>query len=262
MSRPLVIVELFPGLLFNQGDGGNVLALAWRARRRGIEVNVRSVQLGEPVPTADLYVIGGGEDEDQALVAQRLRIDGTVARAAADGSVVFGVAAGYQILGRAFPGPDGEAADGLGLLDATTTLGEFVDRRVVTRARPDLGLPAMSGYESHRGRTALGPGVQPLAELEIGTGNGALVAETAGGSARAGVVPPTTDGAIQGHVVGTYLHGPVLPRNPELADLLLAWALGRRPDELAPLGERESRFASLVRSERIAEARKYAKELR
>jgi CobQ-like glutamine amidotransferase family enzyme len=251
MSRPLVIVELFPGLLFNQGDGGNVLALAWRARRRGIDVEVRSVQLGEPVPPAGLYVIGGGEDEDQALVAQRLRIDGTVGRAAADGAVVFGVGAGYQVLGRSFPGPgpdrpDGSRADGLGLLDVDTTLGTFVDRRVVTRARIDLGLPAMSGYESHRGRTAMGAGAQPLAELEIGTGNGG---------------DPPTDGAAQGHVVGTYLHGPVLPRNPELADLLLAWALGRRPAELAPLGERESRFAEVVRRERIAEARRHAKDL-
>ncbi|HEY2916486.1 MAG TPA: hypothetical protein VGI98_04645 [Candidatus Limnocylindrales bacterium] len=251
MSRPLVIVELFPGLLFNQGDGGNVLTLAWRARRRGIDVEVRSVQLGEPVPPAGLYVLGGGEDEDQALVAQRLRIDGTVARAAADGAVVFGVGAGYEILGTSFPGPgldraDGSVVDGLALLDAVTSVGPFVDRRVVTRARPDLGLPALSGYESHRGRTAIGPSAEPLTELEIGTGNGG---------------DPATDGAIHGHVVGTYLHGPVLPRNPELADLLLAWALGRRPGELAPLGERESQFAELVRRERIAEARRHAREL-
>ncbi|HYL39837.1 MAG TPA: hypothetical protein VET90_00865, partial [Candidatus Binatus sp.] len=179
------------------------------------------------------------------------RTDGTVARAAADGSVVFGVAAGYEVLGRSFPvqeGPeDGSIVDGLGLLDVTTTLASFVDRRVVTKPRLDLGLPALSGYETHRGRTRLGPGTSALAELEVGTGNGTT---------------PPTDGAIAGHVVGTYLHGPVLPRNPELADLLLAWALGRRPDELEPLGERESRFAHLVRRERIAEARRYAKESR
>jgi CobQ-like glutamine amidotransferase family enzyme len=247
VSRPLVIVELYPGLLFNQGDGGNVRALAWRARRRGIEVEVRDVALGEPVPTADLYVIGGAEDEDQAPVARLLRTDGTLARAVADGAVAFGVAAGYQVFGRTFPGPDGEPAEGLGLLDAVTTLAEHVDRRVVTRPRPHLGLPALSGYEMHRGRTALGPAAVPLAELEIGTGNGGT---------------PPTDGAVQGRVVGTYLHGPVLPRNPELADLLLAWALGRPPAELEPLGERESRFAGLVRSERIAEARRYAKVLR
>jgi CobQ-like glutamine amidotransferase family enzyme len=252
MSHPLVIAELFPGLLFNQGDGGNVLALAWRARRRGFDVEVRAVQLGDPVPSADLYVLGGAEDEDQALVAERLRADGTLARAAAVGAVVFGVGAGYQVLGRSFPGPgpdrsDGTPAEGLGLLDAVTTLGEFVDRRVVTRARADLGLPAMSGYETHRGRTELSDGTQPLVELEVGTGNGDS---------------PATDGAVRGHVVGTYLHGPVLPRNPELADLLLAWALGRPPADLAPLGERDSRFAASVRRERIEEARRYAKELR
>ena len=251
MSRPLVIAELYPGILFNQGDGGNVLALAWRARRRGIEVQSVAVALGEPVPRADIYVIGGGEDEDQAPVARLLRTDGSLARAVADGAVVFGVAAGYQVLGNTFPiqdGPEaGRTADGVGLLDATTVLGELVDRRVVTRPRPDLGLPALSGYETHRGRTRLGPGATPLAELEVGTGNG---------------TNPPTDGAIAGHVVGTYLHGPVLPRNPELADLLLAWALGRRPDELEPLGDQESRFAELVRRERIAEARRYAKELR
>jgi hypothetical protein len=252
MTKPLVIVELFPGLLFNQGDGGNVLALAWRARRRGIEVEVRSVQLGDAVPVADMYVLGGAEDEDQALVAQRLRADGTLAAAAGDGAVVFGVGAGYQVLGRSFPGPgpdrsDGTPAEGLGLLDAVTTLDDLVDRRVVTRSRPDLGLPPMSGYETHRGRTTLSDGTQPLVELEIGTGNGDT---------------PATDGAVSGHVVGTYLHGPVLPRNPELADLLLAWALGRHPADLAPLGERESRFAEPVRRERIAEARRYARELR
>ena len=251
MSRDLVIAELYPGILFNQGDGGNVLALAWRARRRGIDVQTVAVALGDPIPRADLYVIGGGEDEDQAPVARLLRTDGSLARAVADGAVVFGVAAGYQVLGNAFPiqdGPEaGRSADGVGLLDVTTVLGELVDRRVVTRPRPDLGLPALSGYETHRGRTRLGPGAAPLAELDVGTGNG---------------TNPPTDGAIAGHVVGTYLHGPVLPRNPELADLLLAWALGRRPDELEPLGDQESRFAELVRRERIAEARRYAKELR
>lgn len=257
MSRALVIAELYPGILFNQGDGGNVLALAWRARRRGTEVQTVAVALGEPVPRADIYVIGGGEDEDEAPVARHIRTDGTLARAAADGAVVFGVAAGYQVLGQTLPvqdGPaDGTIAEGVGLLDVTTTLGEFVDRRVVTRPRPDLGLPALSGYESHRGRTTPGPGAVPFTQLEVGTGNGTT---------------PPTDGAMPApgspapHVVGTYLHGPVLPRNPELADLLLAWALGRRPGELEPLGDRESRFADLVRRERLAEARRYAGELR
>ena len=249
MKRSLTIIELFPGALFPQGDGGNVLGLAWRARRRGIEVDVRQVALGEAVPVAELYAIGGGEDEDAPTIASRLRADGTLARAVLDGAVAFGSGQGYELLGVSFEDLDGGSAEGVGLLDARMSHGAFVDRRVVTRPNPDLGLPSLSGYESHRGRATLGAGVMPLAELEIGTGNGGT---------------PSTDGAVAavgaGHVVGTWLHGPVLPRNPELADLLLAWALGVAPGSLEPLGDRESRFAALVRGERIAEARRYASE--
>ena len=253
VARRLHVVELFPGALFPQGDGGNVLALAWRARRRGIEVDVSAVELGAPVPAGGpgwLYAIGGGEDEDAPVLAARLRDEGTLARATEAGAVVFSSGAGYELLGETFEDPDRGVVPGAGLLDVTFTLGAFVDRRVVTRPSPTLGLPALSGYESHRGRAVLGRGARGLAELEIGTGNG--------GS-------PPADGAItalgSGRVIGTWLHGPALPRNPELADLLLAWALGLEPAALEPLADRESRFADLVRRERIAEARRYANEL-
>jgi CobQ-like glutamine amidotransferase family enzyme len=244
--RSLVLIELFPGAMFPQGDGGNLLALAWRARRRGLEVTVRQVNPGEPIPTADLYVVGGGEDEDEPALAARLRADGTLARAVADGAAVLGVGGGYEILAREHVSLDGARAPGVGLLDVEMRRGVWVDRRVVTRPNPRLGLPALSGYESHRGRARLGPDAEPLAALEIGTGNG--------GNAPSG---PATDGAVQGRVIGTWLHGPVLPRNPELADLLLGWAAGT---VLESLGDAESRFAGLVRSERIAEARRYARE--
>jgi CobQ-like glutamine amidotransferase family enzyme len=250
VTARLTIVELFPGALFPQGDGGNVLGLAWRARRRGIEVEVRQVPLGGAIPAGDLYAIGGGEDEDAPILAARLRADGTLARAVADGAVVFGSGQGYELLGERFERYDtGDTAEGVGLVDAAFGRGEFVDRRVVTRANASLSLLALSGYESHRGRATLGPGAAALAELEIGTGNGGN---------------PPTDGAVAelgaGHVLGTWLHGPVLPRNPDLADLVLAWALHVEPAALEPLGDRESRFAGLVREERIAEARRYAKE--
>jgi len=247
MSRALVLAELFPGAMFPQGDGGNLLALEWRCRRRGIAVTSLSVALGMPVPAADVYVIGGGEDEDEALIARRLRDDGTLGRAVADGAAVLGVGAGYEVLGQTFEDLDGAVHPGVDLLDVRMVRGAFVDRRVVTRPNPALGLSALSGYESHRGRATLGPAAVPLAELEVGTGNG-----------RAAPGMPATDGAVQGRVVGTWLHGPVLPRNPELADLLLGWALG---GPLEPMGDRESRFAELVRAERIAEARRYASEL-
>jgi CobQ-like glutamine amidotransferase family enzyme len=250
-ARRLSIVELFPGALFPQGDGGNVLALAWRARRRAIDVTVGQVELGGAIPPADLYVIGGGEDEDAPILAARLGRSVELRAALEAGAVLFATGQGYELLGSSFERYDtGERVDGAGLLDAQFDRGTFVDRRVVTRPNPALDLPALSGYESHRGRATLGPVSQPLATLEIGTGNGD---------------DPATDGALgrvgSGWVVGSWLHGPVLPRNPELADLLLARALRMAAGELAPLGDSESRFADLVREERIAEARRYATEL-
>lgn len=230
----LTVVDVYPGSMFPQGDGGNLRMLEHRARVRGIGVQTLAAPIGDPLPEGDIYVLAGAEDEDQPAVARRLAEEGTLARAPAAGKVVVGIGAGYQILGRSFDTPDGVTTEGLGLLDVRTTLGEHVDNRVVTRPAPGLGLPALVGYEWHRGRTTLGPEVQPLAEVEVGVCNGG---------------DPATDGAVRGHVLGTYLHGPLLPRNPELADLLLGWALGR---ELAPL---RSEFAERAREERIAEAR-------
>jgi lipid II isoglutaminyl synthase (glutamine-hydrolysing) len=229
----LTIVDVYPGSMFPQGDGGNLRMLEHRARERGIDVETVAAPIGEPLPRGDLYVLQGAEDEDQPVVAERLAEEGTLAAAAAAGTVVVGIGAGYQILGRSFETPGG-LRTGLGLLDVRTTLGEHVDNRVVTRPAPRLGLPALVGYEWHRGRTALGPDAEPLAEVEVGVCNGG---------------EPPSDGAVQGRVLGTYLHGPLLPRNPELADLLLGWALGR---ELEPLA---SEFAERARQERIAEAR-------
>jgi len=253
VTRAVQIVELFPGALFPQGDGGNVLALAWRARRRGLEATVAAVALGEGVPaggTGWIYAIGGGEDEDAPILAQRLRDEGTLARSVQAGAAVFASGAGYELLGASFEDPDRGVVPGAGLLDARSSLGDFVDRRVVTQPNPELGLPALSGYESHRGRASLGAAARPLAQLEIGTGNGG---------------DPAADGAVQaigaGHVLGTWLHGPVLPRNPELADLVLAWTLGIAPGSLESLGDQESRFAGLVRGERIVEARRYVSDL-
>lgn len=250
-QRHLSIVELFPGALFPQGDGGNVLALAWRARAREIEVAVGQVPLGGEIPRADIYGIGGAEDEDAPILATRVARSTGLRGALEAGAVLFGSGQGYELLGSTFERYDtGERVDGAGLLDVRFDRGSFVDRRVVSRPNAVLGLPAISGYESHRGRATIGPGAMPLATLEIGTGNGG---------------EPATDGAIgrvgAGWVIGTWLHGPVLPRNPELADLVLALGLRVDPAALEPLGDRESRFAGLVRSERIAEARRYAKDL-
>src|SRR5262249_51460541 len=150
-----------------------------------------------------LYLIGGGEDEDAPILASRLRDAGTLAGSVAAGAVVFGSGAGYELLGESVEDADRGVVPRAGLIDTRVHLAGFVDRRVVTRPNAGLGLARLSGYESHRGRASLGAGVEPLAELEIGTGNGG---------------EPAADGAVagvgDGHMVGTWLHGPVLPRNP------------------------------------------------
>jgi lipid II isoglutaminyl synthase (glutamine-hydrolysing) len=230
----LTVVDVYPGAMFPQGDGGNLRMLEHRAGARGIEAETVAAPIGDPLPDADLYVLQGAEDEDQATVARSLAEDGGLGRAVEAGKVVVGIGAGYEILGTTFDPPDGRRTEGLGLLDVMTRLGEHVDNRVVTKPIPGLGLPALVGYEWHRGRTELGPRAKPLAEVEVGVCNGGT---------------PPTDGAVQGKVLGTYLHGPLLPRNPELADLLIGWALGI---ELEPL---PSAFAESARQERIAEAR-------
>lgn len=229
----LRIVSIYPTLLGTYGDGGNLRVLAVRARVRGYRVEPIELDAGEPVPTtADLYVLGGGEDDAQVAAAHAMRRHGGLARAVEAGAVVFGVCAGYQLLGKEFPGSDGVATPGLELLDVTTSrlpkraVGELL---VSPDAESGLVEP-LTGYENHAGGTRLGPAARPLGTVRSGVGNGT------------GTTP--SEGAIQGRIVGTYLHGPGLARNPELADLVLSWALGKtltpwdQPDIAALRAER------------------------
>jgi CobQ-like glutamine amidotransferase family enzyme len=229
---------LFPDLLGTYGDSGNALILAQRLRWRGIEAEVITARAGDQVPaTCELYVVGGGEDLPQALAARQLGppASGPLGRAVDHGAAVLAVCAGLQILGTSFVGPDGVQADGLSLVDCSTRRGtgsRAVGEIVVDPVAP-LALPALSGYENHAGVTSIGPGASPAGRVRHGVGNG-------DGSG--------TDGVWAGRVFGTYLHGPVLARNPALADLLLRWAVG----ELAPLDDREEQA---LRAERLALAR-------
>jgi lipid II isoglutaminyl synthase (glutamine-hydrolysing) len=237
---PLLLVSAYPDLTLPQGDDGNVLVLAHRARARGIEVETRTVHCGDDLPPADTYVTGGLEDEDQGELARWLASSAEFRRAVEAGAAVLGLNSGYQVLGERFALPDGSLRDGLGLLDVRTHRGDlWIDGPVVTRPNEGLGLPALSGYESHHGVTELGAGVMPLALLEIGRGNAD------------GEQP--TEGAVAGRIVGTYLHGPVLARNPELADLLLGLVLGRTLEPLA------ASFAEKSRQARIDEARDWVR---
>ncbi|MGC5018112.1 type 1 glutamine amidotransferase [Micromonospora sp. DT47] len=227
----LRIVWIYPDLLSTYGDRGNMLILARRAQQRGMPVEVLEVRSDQRLPaTADIYLIGGGEDGPQALGAQRLLADGGLHRAVAQGSVVFGVCAGYQLLGTSFFAK-GTRCAGLELLDLSSDRGPTrAVGELAGEIDPRLGIPALSGFENHGGRTHLGPGVSPLARVTAGVGNDGA-----------------TEGAWRGKLLGTYSHGPALARNPALADLLLRWATG-----VHQLPSLDDSWSDRLRSERRA----------
>ena len=208
------IVHVLPGLLGTYGDAGNAAVLAYRARQRGHDVRVVNVRPGEAVPAlADAYLIGGGEDIAQIRATELLRADPGFTAAVASGAPVLAVCAGMQIMGEWFHDRDGKRIAGLGVLDLRTTRRE--SRAVGDVIARITGLPnAMAdllGFANHQGATELGDGLQPLAHVHKGIGNGA---------------GPAIEGVVDGNVIGTYLHGPVLALNPALADHLLTCTLG------------------------------------
>ncbi|MGH3958225.1 type 1 glutamine amidotransferase [Mycobacterium sp.] len=222
---------VLPDVMGTYGDGGNALVLRQRLHLRGIAAEIVEITLADPVPEAlDLYTLGGAEDYAQRLATRHLVEHPGLQRAAARGAPVLAICAAIQMLGCWYETSSGERVDGVGLLDVTTspqqvrTIGE-----VVSRPLP-AGLAApLTGFENHRGGTVLGPAASPLGVVTKGSGN------------RAG---DGFDGVVQGSVIASYMHGPCLARNPELADLLLARVVG----ELAPL---ELPEVELLRRERL-----------
>lgn len=231
----LRVALLYPELLGTYGDGGNAQVLRQRCRWRGIDCEVTTVAIGDPVPaTADIYLLGGGEDAAQTAAVAELAAARGLQAAADQGAVIFGVCAGYQLLGEWFLDGEGRQTDGLGVLDARTA-------RLDTRAVGEIvaepvglpGLPVLTGFENHGGRTTLGAAARPLAAVRTGVGNGDRGAE----------------GAVQGRVIATYLHGPALARNPALADYLIGLVVG----ELAPL---DDGLVERLRAERLGAHRR------
>ncbi|HKS43754.1 MAG TPA: glutamine amidotransferase [Amycolatopsis sp.] len=225
---------ILPDVLGTYGDSGNATVLRKRLEWRGIEAEVLPVRLGDVTPSSlDLYVLGGGEDDAQALAADHLSKDPGMQRGVERGAVVFGVCAGLQVLGRAFTTSDGVTHPGLGLLDVSTSPGE---RRsvgeVVVQPDPRFGTEPLTGFENHLGITTVGPDSLPLGQVVRGTGNG-----------------EGTEGAVSGRVLATYLHGPALARNPELADLVLGWVVG------LPLPPLDIPEVEQLRQERLARRR-------
>ncbi len=224
----LRICALYPELMSIYADRGNLLMLQRRCEWRGIGCTITSAGLGDTIdPDAhDLFYIGGGQDRDQRLCAEdMLRSKRAGLRAAADrGAVILGVCGGYQLLGESYDLGE-ERIPGVGLLDLRTVRADGPRLIGNVAIEVDLddgrGRRVLAGFENHGGRTRLGGGERALGRVLRGHGN----------DGRSGF-----EGVRRGRVIGTYLHGPLLPKNAWFADWLIGASIGL--DELAPLDDR------------------------
>jgi hypothetical protein len=237
------VAHLYPEYLNIYADRGNIAVLSSRARWRGIGFDVEAVSLGDELRPGehDLLYIGGGQDREQALIAPDLAARGeAIQEAVAGGTAVLAVCGGYQLLGRFYRGRDGEELPGARLFPHETVAGE---RRMIGDCLLECELEAgvretLAGFENHAGVTRLDASAVPLGRVVAGFGN----------DGESGF-----EGARVGSAVGTYLHGPLLPRNPWLADWLLARALEHRDGaspELDPLPDELEREAHVVSAAR------------
>jgi CobQ-like glutamine amidotransferase family enzyme len=228
--RTLRILALYPTLMNIYADRGNLLMLARRCEWRGLGFELTGAGLGEPVDPAgcDLIYIGGGQDRDQQLCAQDLHDHKreAVHAAVAGGAAVLAVCGGFQLLGHSYELGD-ETLPGVGLVDLRTVRSD--GPRLIGNAAIELGDgTVLAGFENHGGRTHLGPGEQPLGRVLRGHGNN--------GS-------DGWEGVRRGKVIGTYLHGPLLPKNVHFSDWLIAAALDLPPSALTPLEDSAERAA-------------------
>lgn len=211
---------VLPDVMGTYGDGGNALVLRQRLRMRDIDAEIVEITLNDPVPESlDLYTLGGAEDSAQRLATRHLQRYPGMQTAAAKGVPVLAICAAIQVLGNWYETSSGERVDGVGLFDVTTAPQQVraIGEVSTTPALPGL-TQTLTGFENHRGGTTLGASATGLGRVTKGIGNG---------------VGDGLEGVVQGSVIGTYMHGPALARNPELADHLLLAALG--VSELEPL---------------------------
>jgi lipid II isoglutaminyl synthase (glutamine-hydrolysing) len=238
------VAHLYPDYLNIYADRGNIAVFDRRASWRGHELEVDAIGMGDSiVPGAhDLYYVGGGQDREQLLVAPDLAAKAEPLREAlGGGAALLAVCGGYQLLGRGYRGFHGEDMPGAGVLPLETVAGErrmIGDVLLECELEPGRARP-LAGFENHAGRTKLDPDAEPLGRVVAGFGN----------DGESGY-----EGCRVGRAIGTYLHGPLLPRNPWLADWLLAQALahagGGEPRELAPLGDELETDAQAVSAAR------------
>ena len=236
----LRVGHLYPDYLNIYADRGNIAVLSERARARGHELDVRAIGMndGVPVGEVDLFYVGGGQDREQALVARDLAAKAEPLREAVEAGAAFlAVCGGYQLLGRFYKNVSGEELPGIGLLPLHTVAGE---RRMIGDVLLDCEWAGrtLAGFENHAGRTILDEGAEPLGRVLHGFGNDGVSGY---------------EGCRYKRAYGTYLHGPLLPRNPWFADQVLADALAHAggPTELSPLPdelEQEAHEVSAARA--------------
>jgi lipid II isoglutaminyl synthase (glutamine-hydrolysing) len=240
----IVVGHLYPDYLNIYADRGNIAVLARRAAWRGHELEVRTVSVGQPVEPGehDLLYVGGGQDREQELVAEDLVAKGDSVRAAVrDGAALLAVCGGYQLMGRSYRDFHGADLPGIGVFPLETVAGDtrmIGDVLLECELEPGV-VRTLAGFENHAGRTRLDPGAEALGRVVAGFGN----------DGESGY-----EGCRVGRAVGTYLHGPLLPRNPWFADWVLAQALAQQvgeppsfdplPDEL----EHEAHAVSAARA--------------
>lgn len=226
------IVHLLPELLGTYGDRGNVEILSWRLTQREIAHEVLTIGVGDSIPTtADLYMLGGGEDDAQIAALEILGEKDSLKNAHENGAHIFAVCAGFQILGTQFPASGGRMITGLGIIGIETvpakhrSVGELL-------SRPTAPISMLTGFENHGGQTRFLDDLEPLGHVVSGIGNGQ-------GS--------NVDGLVTSQVVATYMHGPAFARNPELADWVLSRKLGTLSSITAPIFDQ-------LHDERVAKA--------
>lgn len=247
MSGPsLRLGHLYPGEMNIYADRGNIAVLDRRLAWRGLSLEVTAIGIGDRIAPGrhDLFYLGGGQDRDQAVVAEDLvatKADALRA-AVADGAAALCVCGGFQLAGHGYTGVDGARMPGVGILDLDTVAGPTrLIGNLVIEADLAGAHRTVVGFENHAGRTRLGPGSRPLGRVVHGHGNNG---------------EDGLEGGVTGRVIGTYLHGPLLPKNPWLADTLIGWALEHRtgaPAHLEPLDdamEQAAHAAAIARATR------------
>jgi CobQ-like glutamine amidotransferase family enzyme len=238
----LRLLHLYPDHMNIYADRGNIAVFRRRLEWRGLGLRLVEAGPGDPIdPGAfDLFYLGGGQDRDQAMVAEDLRHSKAAGlhAAVADGAAGLCVCGGFQLAGHGYTAADGSRMEGIGLLDLDTVAGPTrLIGDLVIDARLDGEVRRVVGFENHAGRTRLGD-VRPLGTVVRGHGNNGDDGE---------------EGAVAGRVIGTYLHGPLLPKNPWLADTLIRWALSRRGAP-PPLAEIDDALAEAARTTAMGRA--------